>query len=92
MSRLGATLAHVGAYSYGLYLLHQPYVIYFGERMRDLSLPTFVVLACAISTLLTLCAIPLERHVNQLASRVLDRKKESAQPLAATQKKLGARG
>ena len=92
VSRLGATLAHVGAYSYGLYLLHQPYVIYFGERMRDLSLPTFVVLACAISTLLTLCAIPLERHVNQLASRVLDRKKESAQPSAVSQKKLEASG
>jgi len=37
-------------------------------------------------------AIPLERHVNQLASRVLDRKKESAQPSAVSQKKLEARG
>ena len=92
MSRLGATLAHVGVYSYGLYLLHQPYVIYFGERMRDLSLPTFILLACAIIALLTLCAILLERYVNQLTSRVLDRDKESAQPSAASQKRQAARG
>jgi peptidoglycan/LPS O-acetylase OafA/YrhL len=75
------TLAHVGAFSYGLYLLHQPYVIYFGERMRGLSLPTFTVLACAIIAALALGAIPLERYVNQLTGRVLDRKKESRPPV-----------
>ncbi|HEV8717855.1 MAG TPA: acyltransferase, partial [Candidatus Binatia bacterium] len=74
-------LAYVGAFSYGLYLLHQPYVIYFGERMRTLSLPLFTVLACAIIAVLTLGAIPLERYVNQLTSRVLDRKKESRPPV-----------
>ncbi|MBI3304163.1 MAG: hypothetical protein HYZ72_19030 [Deltaproteobacteria bacterium] len=79
LPRLAGTLAYVGAFSYGLYLLHQPYVIYFGERMRDFSMPVFTVLACAIITLLTLGAIPLERYVNQLTSRVLDRKKESSQ-------------
>jgi peptidoglycan/LPS O-acetylase OafA/YrhL len=77
LPRLGGMLAYVGAYSYGLYLLHQPYVIYFGERMRDLSVPVFTVLACGVIALLTLATIPLERHVNQLTSRVLDRKRES---------------
>jgi peptidoglycan/LPS O-acetylase OafA/YrhL len=81
LPRLGGTLAYVGAFSYGLYLLHQPYVIYFGERMRGLSLPVFIVLACVIIALLTMGAIPLERYVNQLTSRVLDRKRESRQPL-----------
>src|SRR5262249_8312986 len=66
---LGRTLAYVGAFSYGLYLLHQPYVIYFGERMRGLSMPMFIVLAGAIIALLTAGAIPLERYVNQLTSR-----------------------
>jgi len=80
---LGSTLAHVGAYSYGLYLLHQPYVIYCGERMRDLSLPVFVAGASAVIALITVCAIPLERYVNQLTSRVLDRK-GSAQPSAVS--------
>lgn len=82
LPRLAGTLAYVGAFSYGLYLLHQPYVIYFGERMRDLSVPVFTVLACVIITLLTLGAIPLERYINQQTSRVLDRKKERVQPSA----------
>jgi len=82
LPRLGAMLARVGAFSYGLYLLHQPYVIYFGERMRDLSMPMFVVLACIIIALLTLGTIPLERYVNQLMDRLLDRRKESVQPSA----------
>ena len=77
LPRLAGTLAYVGAFSYGLYLLHQPYVIYFGERMRGLSLPVFTLLACAIIALLAAGTIPLERYVNQLTSQVLDRKKES---------------
>lgn len=81
LPRLAGMLAYVGAFSYGLYLLHQPYVIYFGERMRGLSMPGFTVLAWAIIALLTAGAIPLERYVNQLTSRVLDRKRESRQPL-----------
>lgn len=80
LPRLGAMLAHVGAFSYGLYLLHQPYVIYFGERLRDFSMPVFIVLACIIIALLTLGTIPLERYVNQLVDRILDRRKESVQP------------
>jgi peptidoglycan/LPS O-acetylase OafA/YrhL len=77
LPRLAGMLAYVGAFSYGLYLLHQPYVIYFGERLRDLSMPVFTLLACAIIALLAAGTIPLERQVNQLTSRVLDRKKES---------------
>jgi peptidoglycan/LPS O-acetylase OafA/YrhL len=84
LPRLGGTLAYVGAFSYGLYLLHQPYVIYFGERMRDMSELLFTVLAWGIIALITLVAIPLERYVNQLTSRVLDRKKESPQPSAVS--------
>jgi peptidoglycan/LPS O-acetylase OafA/YrhL len=84
LPRLGGALAYVGAFSYGLYLLHQPYVIYFGERMRDMSELLFTVLAWGIIALITLVAIPLERYVNQLTSRVLDRKKESPQPSAVS--------
>lgn len=83
-------LAYVGAFSYGLYLLHQPYVIYCGERMRTLSLPLFIVLACAIIAVLTMGAIPLERYVNQLTNRVLDRKQESRPPLKERAKQPAA--
>lgn len=82
LPRLGATLAYVGAFSYGLYLLHQPYVLYFAERMRDLNEALASVLGCVIIAIITCVAIPLERYVNQLTNRILDRKKSSVQPSA----------
>jgi peptidoglycan/LPS O-acetylase OafA/YrhL len=75
LPRLGATLAYVGAFSYGLYLLHQPYVLYFAERMRDLNEALASVLGGVIVAVITCLAIPLERYVNQLTNRILDREK-----------------
>jgi peptidoglycan/LPS O-acetylase OafA/YrhL len=81
---LGRMLAYVGAFSYGLYLVHQPYVIYFGDRLQELTILTASLLGCVIIAIITICAIPLERYVNQLASRVLDKKKESRQLAAVS--------
>lgn len=86
LPRFGGMLAYVGAFSYGLYLLHQPYVIYFGERLRSLDMITFFVVGWAIIAAITVCAIPLERYVNQLTSRVLDKKKGIDQLSAVSQK------
>jgi peptidoglycan/LPS O-acetylase OafA/YrhL len=71
LPRIGAGLAYVGTYSYGLYLIHQPYVLYVGARVRDLSMPAFLLLSCGVIALLALAAIVLERAVNQLTDRVL---------------------
>lgn len=79
LPRFGGLLAYVGAFSYGLYLLHQPYVLYFGERLRNLDMLAFFFVGWAIIAAITICAIPLERYVNQLTSRILDKKKESSQ-------------
>jgi peptidoglycan/LPS O-acetylase OafA/YrhL len=79
-------LAYVGAFSYGVYLLHQPYVLYFGERLRDLPMLAASLVGCVIIAAITICTIPLERHVNQLANRVLDKKKESSLLSAISQK------
>ncbi len=68
---LGPVLIAVGASSYGLYLVHQPYVHYFGERMRSWDGAAFVPVAIAIMAPLTLGAMVLERTVNRLTSRVL---------------------
>lgn len=68
---VGAAALAVGASSYGLYLVHQPYVLYFGERMRSLDAATFVVGAGAIIAVLTLGAMAIERAVNGLTRRVL---------------------
>ena len=75
------SLAYVGVYSYGLYLIHQPYVLYAGERMRTLNLPLFILGACAIMAVLVLGAIGLERFVNELTNLVLGKGK--VQPASA---------
>jgi peptidoglycan/LPS O-acetylase OafA/YrhL len=61
----------VGASSYGLYLVHQPYVHYVGARMRFLDVPVFVVAAGGIIVVLVLGAMALERGVNALTRRAL---------------------
>lgn len=66
--RLGTWLVYVGTYSYGLYLIHQPYVTYFGEQLRGISTPAFLVIAGAIIALLTTAAILIERSVNRLVN------------------------
>jgi hypothetical protein len=35
---LGRSLARAGAYSYNIYIFHQPYVMYVGEKLRPGSL------------------------------------------------------
>jgi peptidoglycan/LPS O-acetylase OafA/YrhL len=70
--RAGAALMTVGAYSYGLYLLHQPYVTYAGERLRDLNVATFVPIALALTALLAVATIPLERWTNRAVSAMSD--------------------
>jgi peptidoglycan/LPS O-acetylase OafA/YrhL len=68
---VGTAALTVGASSYGLYLVHQPYVQYFGERMRSLDVAVFVVGAAGIIAALALGAMALERAVNTLTRRVL---------------------
>jgi peptidoglycan/LPS O-acetylase OafA/YrhL len=68
---LGAGLATIGTYSYGLYLLHQPYVLYVAGRAETLSTPAFVAVLVALIAALTLASMAIERRVNQLAQRAL---------------------
>jgi len=50
--RLGAALVYAGTYSYSLYLLHEPFVVYLGIRMRSMGMPTFVASAFVIIALM----------------------------------------
>jgi peptidoglycan/LPS O-acetylase OafA/YrhL len=71
LARVEATLAYVGAFSYGLYLIHEPYATYFGERMRAMPMSEFVVLVAAMIVVLTIASSYLEKAVNNLANRLL---------------------
>lgn len=82
LRRLASMVTYVGFHSYGLYLLHQPYVIYFGLKMRNLSMLSFVALAWVIIAVLAVGAIFLEKGVNQLTDRILKRRK--LEPVLAT--------
>ena len=64
-------IAFVGFYSYGLYLIHQPYVIYAGIRMRGYPMSEFVLAAGATIVVFVLGCAYIERRVNYLAVRVL---------------------
>ena len=68
---LGALLATVGVYSYGLYLLHQPFVLYFAERVRPLSTPTFVAATCTLIAVLDDRVDGDRAAVNRLTQRAL---------------------
>lgn len=69
---VGPMLAYVGLYSYGLYLLHQPYVIWFGSLASTrFGLGLFVPYAVTVIAVITLAATQLERGVNGAVNRVL---------------------
>lgn len=63
--RLGLILAQVGAYSYGLYLVHQPYAIYFATLVRSWSIPAAIAAFLPVLAVLTVLCMALERLVNR---------------------------
>ena len=63
------TLATVGAYSYGLYLIHQPYMIDLAIRVRELAMPAAVAAGLALVAVLTILSMFLERYVNRATAR-----------------------
>jgi peptidoglycan/LPS O-acetylase OafA/YrhL len=62
---LGRWLALGGVYSYSIYLFHQPYVMYAGEKLRPDSLGVFLVFASAVTVLIALGSMCLEYTVNR---------------------------
>lgn len=77
-------LSSVGVYSYGIYLIHQPYVFYLGERLRGTGMIAYVASACAVMSVIALCAMPIEKSVNRLTDLLQNRLKPS--PVHASRK------
>jgi len=69
--RIGTPLLRVGQYSYGLYLLHQPYMTWLGTRLSSLPLAAFIAVGLAATAVLALASMAIEKRVNRLTTRWL---------------------
>ena len=66
----------VGLYSYGLYLIHQPYVIWLGLRIREVPIWMFLLICIPVLAVLSAWGMLLEKGTNALVNKlVLARKK-----------------
>jgi peptidoglycan/LPS O-acetylase OafA/YrhL len=69
----------VGAFSYGLYLVHQPYVIWLGLRIQNQRAWVFLVIVVGVLIVLSAWGILLEKFANAALEKVIgDKKKKPA--------------
>ena len=61
----------VGVYSYGLYLIHQPYVIWLGLRIRPQPISVFLFIFLITAAVLSAWGIFLEKITNALVNNLL---------------------
>jgi peptidoglycan/LPS O-acetylase OafA/YrhL len=61
----------VGMYSYGLYLIHQPYVIWLGLKIRPQPISVFILIWGITAAVLSAWGIFLERTTNTAVSKLL---------------------
>ena len=66
----------VGVYSYGLYLIHQPYVIWLGLRIREQPIWMFLLIAVATLSVLSAWGILLEKGTTELVNKLFPSKKK----------------
>lgn len=69
--RLCRPLTRVGEYSYGLYLMHQPYMIWLGRGLVGMPLGVFVMAGLLLTGILAVVCIAIEQRVNSAAARWL---------------------
>src|SRR6266545_8279654 len=65
----------VGLYSYGLYLIHQPYVIWIGLRIREVPIWAFLLICIPTLAVLSAWGMLLEKGTNALVSKFLSLKR-----------------
>jgi peptidoglycan/LPS O-acetylase OafA/YrhL len=62
--------ALVGAFSYGIYLVHQPYVIWLGLRIREQPIWMFFVIMAATLAVMSAWGIILEKATNGFVNKL----------------------
>ncbi|MFM8231428.1 MAG: hypothetical protein ACKOAL_09420, partial [Chthoniobacterales bacterium] len=60
----------VGAFSYGIFLVHQPYVIWIGLRIREQPVWMFLLISVAVLAATSLWGIALEKATNAVVQRI----------------------
>jgi peptidoglycan/LPS O-acetylase OafA/YrhL len=65
----------VGFYSYGLYLIHQPYVIWLGLRIREQPIWMFLLISVATLAVLSAWGMLLEKATNTLVNKLVSARK-----------------
>jgi peptidoglycan/LPS O-acetylase OafA/YrhL len=65
----------VGLYSYGLYLIHQPYVIWLGLRIREVPIWMFLLITIPTLAVLSAWGMLLEKGTNVLVSKLTSLRK-----------------
>ena len=75
--RFARTVGLVGTFSYGLYLIHQPYVIWLGLRIREIPPWMFLLVFVATLAVLSGWGIFLEKITNLLVNRLFPAKKKA---------------
>ena len=69
------TIGLVGAFSYGLYLVHHPYVIWLGLRIREQPPWMFFLITVATLTVLSIWGIVLEKATNAFVNKLIPRRR-----------------
>ena len=68
--------AIVGAYSYGIFLVHQPYVIWLGLRIREQPIWMFLFIAAVTLAVMSAWGIILEKGTNAVVNKLIPRKEK----------------
>jgi peptidoglycan/LPS O-acetylase OafA/YrhL len=70
----------VGAFSFGLYLVHQPLVTWLGQQIKTLPVCLFLCISVGVLVALSAASARLERMVNTLTEHLLFLSKGGAAP------------
>lgn len=66
---IGRGLALAGVFSYGIYLFHQPYVMFAGEKLQPYSFGIFLCLASLVIIAISAASMGIEHTVNRSMRR-----------------------
>jgi peptidoglycan/LPS O-acetylase OafA/YrhL len=77
LSSVAQLFAIVGTYSYGIFLTHQPYVIWLGLRIREQPLWLFPFIAIATLAVLSAWGTVLEKMTNRLMQMLIPAREKS---------------